>query len=330
MSLLESYLTNGEGDTTLHSLNTSLTEHMRVIKQEAESLSHRYLMDEAFQYQIASLCLCVETLREQIIDAEHGIERFAQNTHKKWRSYTELQQEMLRLLTAKTIETMTRMHRVDRSSSFNVIRVHAHHIDIAYVNKALVLPSPVEKKKELVVVEGGETVLPPVHEIFQSVSSRKLVAERATDLVMRFAEIQVKIRVYQAHYDRLGKLALLRMEHEALKQKMETVVCYVEQSTLMLQEDDDECMVREHIKGVNECFDAMREILRKECENCRGYMLNTVTRFIECSSTYQKLLSYLSLHDIELECLAVDAQPVLVSVDGCSSTMYQVSDDTMS
>ena len=319
MRLLEAYLASEDTENTIHVLEKKMTHHMRLVKEEAETLSYLCLTDEAFQYRVASLCLAVETLRTRVLEAEAGIERFIQNTYSKWRTYAELQQRLLRLLTAKTIEGATGVKKMDRSSNFNVVKITGHSIDIEYKNSALVLPSTTS------TVNSSSNSTPPALEIFQSTASLEQVIVKATELVECFGVAQTKIRVYQAHYDRLGNLVALRTMHEELSLTMEEVVSYVEETTGFR----DKGVIREYVGVVNQCFIQMRELIRLESENCREYIFNTVNRFIECSTTYQRLLAHLRLYNVVLPCLQQQQQQQHQDVAECFSSMYQKSFDTL-
>ncbi|MEO5947927.1 MAG: hypothetical protein ABIP79_14005 [Chitinophagaceae bacterium] len=295
---------------------------MATIKEEAVGLEHSCLTDEAFQHRIGYLCVAVQSLGEQIGEAETGIERFVQNSYKKWKTYFDLQQDFLRLYTAKTIDSMGRTPKMDRASNFNVIKISAHHINITYKNDALVKPSPLALPIVTTAPEGA-TPQPPSLEVFATPQAREVVTAKATELVRRFGEVQEKIRVYQAHYVRLGNLPELQRQCVSLRCKMDEVATFIEQT---VKTEEDQGVMRWAMERVAQCFDEMCKILSKERENCSQYMLNTVNRFIECSTTYNKVLAHLRLYNLELDCLRKEEEEeVSASTLRCAS-MYFPSD----
>ena len=323
MNPLEAYLATEV--ESVASLSVKMAEHMRIIKQLAESLEYRCLTDEAFRHSVAYLCVSVQSLDDHIKEAEAGIERFIQNTYRKWRTYFELQQDLLRLYTAKTLETVTRIPKMERHSNFNVIKINSHHIDIQYNNNALV------------VTDGGgvttttTTSPPPSLEIFTNPQSREVVTRRMREVTRRFTETQDKIRVYQAHYARLGNLSALKEERVTLACKMDEMTNFIEQSVLVCDESKRigtqwQDVMREEMDAVMWCFDTMCGILAKERENCEQYVFNTVNRFIECSTTYYKLVTYLKFHNIEIASMDEGSVSLCASVGTAVASMYFVSD----
>ena len=122
-------------------------------------------------------------------------------------------------------------------------------------------------------------------------------------MTRRFTETQDKIRVYQAHYARLGNLSALKEERVTLACKMDEMSNFIGQTVLVCEESKRigsqwQDAMREEMDAVMWCFDTMRDVLAKERDNCEQYVFNTVNRFIECSTTYHKLVTYLKLHDI--------------------------------
>lgn len=326
MRLLEEYLTDVEGEASIAACSLKLRGHMHIIKEEAESLEYRCLTDEAFQHCIASMCVSVHSLEEHMKEAEAGVERFVQNTYRKWRTYFELQQDLLRLYTAKSIETVTRIPKMERHSNFNVIKINGHHIDMQYTNNALVIPTITTTAAN----NETDSATPPSLEIFTNPQSREVVTTKMSELTRRFTEMQDKVRVYQAHYARLGNLVTLREECVALACKMDEIVAFIEQTVLMRDESEAALckgVMRQQIDAVMCCFDAMCDLLAKERDNCEQYVFNTVNRFIECSRTYQKLVTHLKAHNIELAATAVVVEGVATQPEseGCAS-MYLLSD----
>lgn len=316
MSLLGGYLTNEDSLCSVETLRLSLADHMACIKHEAESLDSLCLTDEAFQHQIASFCLDVEILLEQVSEAELGIERFVQNTYKKWRTYYALHQDLTRLYTAKTVDNLARTPKLERTSNLNVIKVSGHFIDMHYKNKALVIPDTTTTTSET----KNDATSPPILEIFQPGASRDMAVQRGNELVGRFAEAQDKIRVYQTHYGRLGNLLLLAERTDALRCHMDEVRVYIEENIPI------ENQLHHEMTLVMYCFDEIRRLLSKECENCAFYMLNTVAHFTECATTYHKLLGHLRRHGVILDTLEVALEQNEATRRYCASMYQQFSE----
>lgn len=314
--MLAAYIREPEATNTLQEVEGVLNQHLYIIKEEAETLQFLGVIDEAFQERVASLCLSIETLRLLIHDAAAGIDRFIHNTYRKWRTYHDLHQDILCLYTAKTLETMTRTPKLQKSSNFNVVRINTHHIDIHYRNEALIEVTPTPTT----TTTTKTTKSPPALEIFATPQNREVVTLRMRELKERFIESQAKIRVYQAHYARLGNLERLENECTLLAYKMdEMIVTFVEQRVLTIQSDMNQVVA---------CFRQMCLILAKECENTQQYVFNTVNRFIECSQTYQKLVAHLHLYNIETEEEAemmMTTTTTIENVTHCSS-MYFISE----
>lgn len=291
-----------DASDTLQDIEGVMNQHLYRIKEEAETLQFRGMTDESFQERVASLCLGVETLRLLICDAANGIERFIQNTYRKWRTYHELHQDILRLYTAKTLETLTRTPKLQKSSNFNVVKINTHHIDIHYKNDALI---------EEASTSTTTTTTPPALEIFVNPQSREVVVLRMRELRERFIESHEKIRVYQAHYARLGNTERLENECTLLMYKMDEVgQSFAQQSVLTVHND---------MQQVTLCFRQMCRILVKECENTQEYVFNTVNRFIECSQAYQRLVTHLRLYRIETD---EEEEGVKENVIHCASMYF--------
>lgn len=307
--MLAAYIGEPEATNTLQEVESVLNQHLYTIKEEAERLQFECATDETFQERVASLCLSIETLRLMIRDAALGIDRFIHNTYRKWRTYHELHQDILRLCAAKSLETMSRTPKLQKSSNFNVIKINTHHIDIAYKNAALI---EVEA-----TTTTTKTKTPPSLEIFATPESRKIVALRMRELKERFIESQEKIRVYQVHYARLGNLERLENECTLLVYKMDEVaVTFVEQRV---------STIRHNMNQVIVSFREMCLILARECENTQEYVFNTVNRFIECSQSYQKLLAHIRLYRIEMEEEEEEEGMMVENVTHCAS-MYFISE----
>ena len=282
--MLAAYLREPEATNTLQEVERTLNKHLYAIKVAAETLDVQCVTNEAFQERVASLCLSIESLRLLVGDAAAGIDRFINNTYRKWRTYHELHQDMLRLYTAKTLETMSRTPKLQKSSNFNVIKIDTHHIDIDYKNDALV---------EATATTMATTTALPSLGIFATPQGREVVTMRMRELRERFIESQEKVRVYQAHYARLGNLERLENECTLLSYRMDEVgVIFTEQRVLTIHSDMDQVVA---------CFRRMCLILARECENTQQYVFNTVNRFIECTTTYRILVAHLRLYHIQVD-----------------------------
>jgi len=299
--MLAAYLREPEATNTLQEVERTLNKHLYAIKEAAETLDVQCVTNEAFRERVASLCLSIESLRLLVGDAAAGIDRFINNTYRKWRTYHELHQDILRLYTAKTLETMSRTPKLQKSSNFNVIKIDTHHIDIDYKNEALVE----------VTATTMTTTAPPPLGIFATPQGREVVTMRMRELRERFIESQEKVRVYQAHYARLGNLERLENECTLLSYKMDEV-------GVMLTVHND-------MNQVVACFRRMCLILAKECENTQQYVFNTVNRFIECTTTYRKLVAHLRLYHIQVDDEEETMMMVVEKETYCAS-MYFISE----
>lgn len=327
-NLIEQYLANEDGQLTMDALFSRVARCMRVIKEEAEVFESECMTDEAFGYQIALLCVCVEQFKERVLEAEEGIEKFEQNTYHKWMTYTELAQELMRLLTARTPEALTKLYKLDRTSNFNVIKVNAQFIDIEYANKSLVPPSTTAVVKPPLSHDTTSVVTPPKLEIFLSPSATEAVIAKTRALEERFSIIQRRIRVYQDHYALLGNLEFLESEHATLSQRMNEIAQHVEDSVIGMQKRTL-ATIKENITEVDECFGEMREILRRERVNFQQHVYNTIGRFIECSTIYQKLIAHLRLHKVGEWAEETHEEDKKKIKEYCAS-MYQIREETIS
>ena len=307
--MLAAYLREPEATDTLQEVERTLNKHLYAIKEAAETLDVQCVTNEAFQERIASLCLSIESLRFLVGDAAAGIDRFINNTYRKWRTYHELHQDILRLYTAKTLETMSRTPKLQKSSNFNVVKIDTHHIDIDYKNEALV---------EVTATTTMTTTAPPPLGIFATPQGREVVTMRMRELRERFIESQEKVRVYQAHYARLGNLERLENECTLLSYKMDEVgVIFTEQRMLTVHSDMNQVVA---------CFRRMCLILARECENTQQYVFNTVNRFIECTTTYRKLVAHLRLYHIQVDDDEGEMTMVITEKETYCASMYFISE----
>jgi len=110
---------------------------------------------------------------------------------------------------------------------------------------------------------------------------------------------------------------------------MDEMITFIEQTVLMRDEcESAKCkgVMRQQIDAVMHCFDEMCGLLAKERDNCEQYVFNTVNRFIECSTTYHKLVAHLKSHNIEVApTLLPSAVEEEVGDERCVS-MYLMSD----
>ena len=310
--MLAAYLREPEATDTLQEVERTLNKHLYAIKVAAETLDLQCVTNEAFQERVASLCLSIKSLRLLVGDAAAGIDRFINNTYRKWRTYHELHQDMLRLYTAKTLETMSRTPKLQKSSNFNVIKIDTHHIDIDYKNDALVEVTAVTTTTTTTM-----TAALPSLGIFAIPQGREVVTMRMRELRERFIESQEKVCVYQAHYARLGNLERLENECTLLSYKMDEVgVIFTEQRVLTIHSDMNQVVA---------CFRRMCLILAKECENTQQYVFNTVNRFIECTTTYRKLVAHLRLYHIQVDDDEEEEMMVAEKETYCAS-MYFISE----
>jgi len=295
-AMLLEYLNDVESQRTIASLALEIDERLTRIKKEAESLEYQELTDQLFHFQVASLCVAVAQFKLHIDEAEKGVERFIENSFGKWRTYFTLQQDLLRLISifspqnmTKGIECLNRVPKLEQCSNFNVIKINAHSIDIQCVNKALVIPTgsatrptPIQEPHALEVLEPG--------------SARDTLLLKVNATIEMFQTNQRKIRVYQRHYVMLGNKEQLKEARRSLEETLDEVLYCIEN---MLSELHLECCIIKEVTGIKACFDEMLAILEKECQNCKEYAFNTINRFIECTTSYNKLQSYLRLHKIE-------------------------------
>lgn len=329
--MIRDYLNNTEATHTISSLIVQLDARMTRIKQKAETLAY----DEV-QHPIASLCVYVVQFKQQILDAEKGIDRFIDNSADKRRSYLQLDQDLLRLISilsptitvtnataAKCLETLNRVPKMERSSNFNVIKISAHYIDIQYVNKALVIPSVdrilstaattttrvVVKTDEEEEEEGGETSLqlPQIPEILQlGTLGRETILIKVTNTMDAFQFAQKKIRIYLRHYAKLGNKALLGEARSLLHERLDEVVYCVQEMVTGVTTDC--CITEEDVNDIKGCFDEMLSILELQCANCSDHVFNTITRFTTCSTDYARLLVHLRHHKIDASTLHVERE----------------------
>lgn len=342
--MLEAYLSDPEAGRTISSLIVKVAASMRSIKEESETLEYECLTDEAFQQQIAALCVYVSRFEHYIAKAEKGVERFIDNAFMKWQACFELQQDVLRLLSLfnnaskvntatttnsssttttttasllKSISALTQYPKIEQTSNFNVIKINAHAIEIQYKNKALVIPDASRPNKT------GDNSPDPLHttvlEFLQPGVARETVMVKITETVKRFDAYQDNMRVCQSHYAALGNRLTLCSERALLYERLDETSEYINDTVQLVSAKS--ILVAE-IASLKIYFDEMLEILEQECGNCREYMFNIVNRFTECRTSYTKLLVQLRLHQVTLECLE-ESQPTSLDTNAtCCSSMY--------
>jgi hypothetical protein len=133
--------------------------------------------------------------------------------------------------------------------------------------------------------------------------------------------------VYESHEATLGNKKVIARERELLQERLDDVSEYIKDTMLKQEEHDSRSLLLEQIGSIRLYFDEMLEILAIECGNCREYVFNTINRFIECRTSYSKLLNELRLNQILKECLEATVDSMLidtsipVGVPACSS-MY--------
>ena len=315
--MLLAYLSDPDANHTIASLVTRLDDRMTIIKEEAESLEYSELTDETFQTQIASLCVYVTQLKQHIEEAEKDVERFIENAFKKFRSYYDLYQDIQSLISLFTMTTkigiaewLKRVPKMEQASNFNVIKICTHSIDIPYKNKALVIPDSNTKRASTTTTP---VVEPPVMEFLREGNEgRESIMAKITSVVERFKIAQNEMRVYQVRLAKLGNKELLDRERFLLGERLSDVVA-------RLQGVYFTTTIRNKINGLTTCFDEMVEILNKECANCPEYMFNVVSRSMETSTAYNKLLTILHQHNVDLPCLENESMLVQVESECCSS-----------
>jgi len=299
--MLAQYLEDEEARRTIPSITKQLEERMTRIKREAESLEYRELTDQAFQFQVASLCVAVNQFRLHIHEAERGVERFIENSFAKWRAYFELQQDLLRLLSlfsaqnTKGVECLNRVPKLEQASNFNVIKINTQTIDIQCTNKALVLPP-----NHTTPITHDQQQQPQLEFLQPGNVARESVLLRVRTTVESFQATQRKIRVYQSHYAKLGNKVVIKEGRIALHEQLDEVAYCIRDALSPLGLES--CIINE-IEAIKTCFDEMLAILDQECANCAEYAFNTISRFIECSTTYNRLLNVLRHHQISLDIL---------------------------
>lgn len=327
---MKAYLSDAEASRTIPLLISRVEERMTCIKREAEWLEYRGFTDQAFQHQIASLCVYVSHFKQQILDAEKGVDYFIDNSANKRRAYFLLHQDLLRLILIfglsnatvpvnsnassgssstnnnnRGVECLTRVPKLEQASNFNVIKINAHFIDIQYSNKALIIP-PADRVKPSPPSSATMPLTTPIPEpqileILQPSVARDTVLTKLAATITAFQSVQKKMAVYMNHYARLGNKEVLKEGRLLLHERLDEVV-YCIQEMMMGHSQREceafECCIAREVEVIKECFDDMLAILDIECDNCSQYVFNTITRFMTCSTDYAKLLTLLRHHKI--------------------------------
>lgn len=323
--MLLAYLNDAEADRTIASMIIRLDERMNIIKQEAESLEYRELTDETFQNQIAYLCVYVMQLKERIEYGEKDVERFIENAFKKFRTYFDLYQDIQSLISLFTTNTnnkvgisdwLKRVPKMEQTSNFNVIKINTHSIDIQYKNKALVVPDTT-----LIKIPSTTTATAQESNVLEFLKegseTRETIVNKINTVVETFQTAQNELRVYQSRYTNLGNKTLLKSERLLLDERLVKVVDYLQEVCLSLKSP-----IIVEIEGLTGLFDEMITILDKECDHCREYIFNVVSRFMETSIVYTKLLTLLRHNNVDLECLKSDTILNTSVERECCSSMF--------
>lgn len=288
--MLAAHLSKSE--VSLVELASQVDQQLQFIKEQTESLEYRGGIDEHFQYKIGSLCVYIAQFKHCVDEHEAAIDRFIENSLDKFKHYAEFYLDIQRLLAlfvyqTKGMEPLNRPPKIEQASNFNVIKINTHTIDIQCKNEALVSPTQAKEKER----QQLQTVL----QLLESKGDRETILTKATDIVERFESMQDKMRIYQSHYIELGNHGKLESERLILDKRLEEIEC---------------SHFNKEIQRIKDLFDQMLAILRLECDHCQDYVNNTMSRFIECFTLYEKLLEQLALYQLQPDSLKKDEIPM--------------------
>jgi hypothetical protein len=285
---MEAYLKQQQEKPSVAALRKQLAALLHEIKRDAQSMDSQCTVDQLFECEVASLCVSVEEFSEAVQEAHNQIARFIEYSLKEQRTLLTLCKELLKVQHLLTLplkkteqgELTTRTPKLDPLSSFNVIKLNTHCIEMELLNRALVVPPPITTTVSAmamaaeIVVPPGSTVEQEVHQYVQFIVQ---VRQMATSVRELFRKEQQKMKVYISHREELGRFELLtRLKCVVMSQQKE-------HNSLLLSMDN------------------MLALLREEKENTQDYVLNTLNRFIECRNNYQTMRALLTQRKIELE-----------------------------
>lgn len=306
-SLLEAYVKDDSDEESIESVSLAFGDALDNLKRCGES---RVNASARFEYSMASVCFeashCLTHLKSTLAQ----MTLFVENSIKKWNNYTLVYKEMLRVITMvsqpirviqnaqSTNAYLPRANKLATNSLFNVIHTNTPLISIYYENKAIargVNPRPLIPVESTEQEEANNKKKTTETQPFRyDLAFRCQLEELARSVVIAFESEKHKKRIYLAHYDRLGNFRQLAQHIEAVQEKLGLLANEINR----LGRDDESLL---YIASMSQCLTRVPEIVRVTKKNCKDYVFNTVDRFAECSTTYERMIREICSHGLEFE-----------------------------